>query len=85
MIELFTVENGIAWLTLTALQIVLGIDNIAFIAILTEKLGGKQAARARKIGLTLAVLIRLAVRVSSPSDQDNFECTERTIRLRGVH
>ena len=59
MIELLTVENGIALLTLTALEIVLGIDNIVFIAILTGKLPEDVAGRARKIGLSLAMFIRI--------------------------
>ena len=50
-----------AWLgllTLTALEIVLGIDNVIFISILASKLPGAQAERARKLGLLLAMLTR---------------------------
>ena len=56
---LFSVENGIALLTLTALEIVLGIDNIVFIAILCGKLPPNQRDKARKLGLTLALVTRL--------------------------
>src|SRR5687767_13532378 len=53
-----------AWLgllTLTALEIVLGIDNVIFISILASKLRGAQAERARKLGLLLAMLTRIAL------------------------
>ena len=51
-----------AWLalvTLTALEIVLGIDNIIFISILTGKLPVHQRPRAQRIGLALAMITRL--------------------------
>jgi predicted tellurium resistance membrane protein TerC len=51
-----------AWLalvTLTALEIVLGIDNIIFISILTSKLPERQRPKAQKIGLALAMITRL--------------------------
>ncbi|MDA7418968.1 TerC family protein [Xenophilus arseniciresistens] len=53
-----------AWaglLTLVVLEIVLGIDNLIFIAILAEKLPPHQRDRARVIGLSLALLMRLAL------------------------
>jgi predicted tellurium resistance membrane protein TerC len=56
-----------AWLaliTLTALEIVLGIDNIIFISILAGKLPEAQRARARTIGLALAMGTRLALLAS---------------------
>lgn len=46
-------------LTLTALEIVLGIDNLVFIAILTGRLPENQRAMGRKVGLSLALLTRL--------------------------
>jgi predicted tellurium resistance membrane protein TerC len=49
----------IAFLTLVALEIVLGIDNIIFISILSGKLPAEQQPRARFIGLGLALLIRV--------------------------
>ena len=54
-----TAEGWIALLTLTALEIVLGIDNIVFISILAGKLPQEQRERARKIGLSLAMVIRI--------------------------
>lgn len=59
--ELFSPENLIALLTLTALEIVLGIDNIIFIAILVGKLRGEQRRKARVLGLSLAMLMRVAL------------------------
>jgi predicted tellurium resistance membrane protein TerC len=57
-------EALIALLTLTALEIVLGIDNIVFISILTDKLPPEQRARARFVGLSLAFLLRLVFLLS---------------------
>lgn len=61
MAELFTVESLIAFLTLTGLEIVLGIDNIVFIAILTSKLEAKRQDSARRLGLALAMLMRIGL------------------------
>ena len=58
---LFTSENLVALLTLTALEIVLGIDNIVFISILAGKLPASQQANARRIGLLLAMGMRIAL------------------------
>ncbi len=54
-------EGWIALATLTILEIVLGIDNIVFISILAGKLPLEDRARARKIGLSLAMFIRIAL------------------------
>jgi len=57
-------QAWIALATLTALEIVLGIDNIVFISILTGKLPEKQQPRARTIGLAAAMLMRIALLLS---------------------
>jgi predicted tellurium resistance membrane protein TerC len=54
-------EGWIALVTLTILEIVLGIDNIVFISILAGKLPAAERERARKVGLSLAMLIRLGL------------------------
>lgn len=54
----------ISLLTLTALEIVLGVDNLIFIAILASKLPEEQQARARRIGLALALITRLMLLAS---------------------
>ena len=51
----------IALLTLIVLEIVLGIDNLVFIAILADKLPPEQRDKARIIGLSLALIMRLAL------------------------
>jgi predicted tellurium resistance membrane protein TerC len=57
--DLLTIESLIAFLTLTALEIVLGIDNIVFIAILVQRLPEAIRDRARRIGLLLAMGTRI--------------------------
>jgi predicted tellurium resistance membrane protein TerC len=57
-------QSWIALLTLTVLEIVLGIDNIIFISILAGKLPEAQRDRARKVGLFLAMFIRIALLAS---------------------
>lgn len=52
-------EIWISLLTLTVLEIVLGIDNVVFIAILAGKLPPEQRERARKVGLSLALVMRI--------------------------
>ncbi len=59
--HLLTSENLAALLTLTALEIVLGIDNIVFIAILVGRLPEKTRAKARFVGLFLAMFIRIGL------------------------
>jgi predicted tellurium resistance membrane protein TerC len=54
-------EGWIALATLTILEIVLGIDNIVFISILAGKLPAEDRGRARQIGLSLAMFIRIAL------------------------
>jgi len=54
-------EGWIAFLTLTVLEIVLGIDNIVFISILAGKLRAEERERARRVGLMLAMLIRIGL------------------------
>ncbi len=57
--ELLSAENLVALLTLLMLEIVLGIDNVIFIAILSGKLPKHQQARARSTGISLAVITRI--------------------------
>ncbi len=56
---LFSLDSALALLTLTALEIVLGIDNVVFIAILTDRLPAEKRRRSRAIGLTLAMVMRI--------------------------
>lgn len=61
---LFDPNIWIGFITLLALEIVLGIDNIIFIAILTNKLPEHQQERARRLGISLALFSRLALLAS---------------------
>lgn len=61
MEHLFTGEALVALLTLTALEIVLGIDNVIFVAILVGKLPREQQERTRKIGLGGAMFMRIGL------------------------
>lgn len=57
-------EIWISLITLTVLEIVLGIDNIVFISILTGKLPAHQQEKARKTGLALAMITRILLLLS---------------------
>jgi predicted tellurium resistance membrane protein TerC len=60
MIELLTSpEAWAALLTLTALEIVLGIDNVIFLSVIVSRIPPAQARRARQIGLALALVFRI--------------------------
>jgi len=58
---LLTADAIIALITLTVLEIVLGVDNVIFISILAGKLPAAQQDRARKVGLMAAMLMRIAL------------------------
>lgn len=83
-----TPEGWISLLSLTALEIVLGIDNIIFISILAAKLPESEQARARSLGLGLALIMRLGLllaiswimRLTTPL----FEVFERGISGRDL-
>jgi predicted tellurium resistance membrane protein TerC len=64
MERLLQPESWIALATLTALELVLGIDNIVFISILAGNLPPAQRDRARRIGLALAMFMRIALLLS---------------------
>jgi predicted tellurium resistance membrane protein TerC len=60
MIELLTSpEAWAALLTLTALEVVLGIDNVIFLSVIVSRIPPAQAKRARQIGLALALVFRI--------------------------
>ena len=56
-----SVDGWVALLTLSVLEIVLGIDNVVFVSILAGKLPGDQRERARRLGMFLAMFIRIAL------------------------
>jgi len=61
---IFTLENAIALLTLTVLEIVLGIDNIVFISIMADRLPEAQQGKARRLGLAVALVSRILLLIS---------------------
>ena len=62
MMELLTDPQAwVALATLTALELVLGIDNIVFISILVDKLPKAQRERARRLGLFMAMFMRIGL------------------------
>lgn len=57
-------EIFISWLTLTVLEIVLGVDNIVFIAVISGKLPEEQQNKGRTLGLAMAMVTRIALLLS---------------------
>jgi predicted tellurium resistance membrane protein TerC len=64
MTEIINTENIVALLTLTFLEIVLGIDNLIFISILVSKLEKAKQGAARTLGLTMALGTRILLLLS---------------------
>ena len=60
-LEIFGPENLLAFITLTALEIVLGVDNVVFIAVLTARLPVERQLAARRVGLLGAMLMRIGL------------------------
>ena len=58
---LFDADIWISFITLTALEIVLGVDNLVFVALLSGRLPARQRARARALGVGLALAARLGL------------------------
>lgn len=61
---LFSVASLVSLLTLSLLEIVLGIDNIIFVSIATDKLPKEKQRKARSLGLSLALLMRIILLLS---------------------
>jgi len=59
--QLFTLESIVSLLTLTALEIILGIDNVVFISIIAGKLPPEQQGKGRTIGILLALVARIGL------------------------
>ncbi|MBC7921016.1 MAG: TerC family protein [Ferruginibacter sp.] len=59
--QIFTAEALVSLLTLTLLEVVLGIDNIIFISIQAGKLPREQQNRARRLGLFIALFVRIGL------------------------
>jgi predicted tellurium resistance membrane protein TerC len=61
VLSIFSPENLLAFVTLTALEIVLGVDNVVFIAVLSSRLPAEKQRFARRVGLIAAMLMRIAL------------------------
>ncbi len=61
MVAFWSAQGLIALVTLATLEIVLGIDNIVFISILTDKLPEEQRAKTRNFGILLAMVMRIGL------------------------
>lgn len=64
METLFSVQSIIPFITLFALELVLGIDNVIFISIISDRLPENQRRKARTVGLSLAIITRLLLLLS---------------------
>src|SRR6266481_8066844 len=68
-----TPQAWAALATLVVMEVVLGIDNLIFISILTNKLPEHQRSRARRLGIGLAVILRLGLLASVRSEEHTSE------------
>ncbi|HVD99788.1 MAG TPA: TerC family protein [Cytophagaceae bacterium] len=59
--SIFSLDGIMSFLTLTVMEIVLGIDNIIFISILTSRIKQEQRSKVRLLGLSLALVVRLVL------------------------
>lgn len=88
MALLFDPEAWASLLTLTVLEVVLGIDNLLFISILSNRLPLEQQAGARRSGLALAVITRLLLLASiawlAGVTEPLFSIFEHTVSLRDL-
>jgi predicted tellurium resistance membrane protein TerC len=64
MAAFFTLDGILALVTLTVLEVVLGVDNVIFISILSSRLPTSEQARARRSGLAAAMVMRIALLLS---------------------
>jgi hypothetical protein len=77
-VELLTDPQAwLAFVTLTALEVVLGIDNIIFISILVDRLPAHRRARARTVGLALAMAMRILLLLSTRASKAKPTVTRR--------
>lgn len=71
-------ESWISLITLTLLEIVLGIDNVIFISILSDKLPANQQAKGRRLGLGMAMITRVLLLLS-------ISWNRRSLQLNSLH
>ena len=74
-------STWISLLTLTFLEIILGVDNIIFISIVTQKLKPEERKRGQNLGLLLALVLRVILLFFLPENNFGFELTGKGIIL----
>ena len=81
---LWTLENGIALVTLAGLEIVLGIDNIVFVVVVTNKLPEASRATARRLGIGLAMVTRIVLLLAISAIMGLTAPAVLPVRARGL-
>ena len=84
MSELFTIENLATLAMLTALQAVLGFDNLLYISIESKRVEATQQARVRRIGIGLAIGLRIALLFVLMSAIQYFQDPFAGIHIKGI-
>ena len=84
MAELFTLENFATLAMLTLLQAVLGFDNLLYISIESKRVEEGQRARVRRIGILLAIGLRIVLLFAVMSAIQYFQEPFAAIRLTGI-
>lgn len=84
MAELFTIENLATLAMLTLLQAVLGFDNLLYISIESKRVEASQQARVRRIGIALAIILRIVLLFVLMSAIQYFQEPFAGIHLTGI-
>ncbi|MDZ7824305.1 MAG: tellurium resistance protein TerC [Ahrensia sp.] len=82
--SLFTIDNLITFMILTALETVLGFDNLLYISLEAKKVGAQHEARVRKIGIILAIGLRIVLLFVVLQLIKFFEAPFYTFNLEGI-
>ena len=84
MAELFTIENLATLAMLTLLQAVLGFDNLLYISIESKRVEASQQARVRRVGIALAIILRIVLLFVLMSAIQYFQEPFAGIHLTGI-
>lgn len=81
---LFTIDNLITFLILTALETVLGFDNLLYISLEAKKVGAQHEARVRRLGIILAIVLRIVLLFVVLQLIQSFQAPFYTFNLAGI-
>ena len=81
---LFTIDNLITFLILTALETVLGFDNLLYISLEAKKVGAQHEARVRRLGIILAIVLRIVLLFVVLQLIQLFQAPFYTFNLAGI-